>query len=488
VTPETIPALLSLRRQADAGRDAVVTPDTSITYAQLDDASRGLAGRLVAAGVGASARVGLLAPNGIDWVVTAMAVLRVGGVLVPLSTLLRPPELEAQLSIAEVTHVIAARQFRGRHYVDEAGGVAPGVPALQAVWPIDALPHPTVDDAVVTELESTVQPSDDLVVLFTSGSTGTPKGIIHTHGGALRATAKGLDVRFVLPSERLYVPMPFFWTGGFATGLLSAFIAGATLLTEAEPEPTRTLEFLDRERVTLFRGWPDQAAKLAAHPAFAATDLSSLRDGSLPALLPLERRPPPGARPNIFGMTETFGPYCSDPIDQNMPREKWGSCGHPFDSIEVRIADEGEIWLRGPNMMRGMCGRPRSDVFTPDGWYRTGDLGRLDDDGYLWYLGRLDDMFKVKGASVYPAEVEAALRSVEGVRQAHVTDVGGEVGALVVSDASVDEVRTALKERLSAFKVPSVWLVTPHVDAVPLRATGKVDKAALQALLHEQEK
>jgi acyl-CoA synthetase (AMP-forming)/AMP-acid ligase II len=124
--------------------------------------------------------------------------------------------------------------------------------------------------------------------------------------------------------------MPLFWTGGFGTGLLSAVVAGATLLTEAEPEPVRTLEFLERERVTLFRGWPDQAAKLAAHPAFANYDLSTLRDGSLPALLPPERRPPPGARPNIFGMTETFGPYCSDPLDQNMPPDKWGSCGRPF--------------------------------------------------------------------------------------------------------------------------------------------------------------
>ncbi len=101
--------------------------------------------------------------------------------------------------------------------------------------------------------------------------------MIHTHGGALRATAAGLEARCVGPGERLYIPMPFFWTGGFAAGLLSVLIAGATLLTEASPSRRRTLALLERERVTLFRGWPDQAARLAAHPAFATADLSCLR-------------------------------------------------------------------------------------------------------------------------------------------------------------------------------------------------------------------
>ena len=125
-----------------------------------------------------------------------------------------------------------------------------------------------------------------MVVLFTSGSTGSPKGTIHTHGGGLRAVAAGLDARCVRPGERLYIPMPFFWTGGFCGGLLSVLLAGATLVTEAEPEPARTLALLQEERVTLFRGWPDQAARLAADPAFAEADLSALGDGSLGALLP----------------------------------------------------------------------------------------------------------------------------------------------------------------------------------------------------------
>ncbi|HKY16063.1 MAG TPA: fatty acid--CoA ligase family protein, partial [Microthrixaceae bacterium] len=275
-------------------------------------------------------------------------------------------------------------------------------------------------------------------------------------------------------------------------------IAGATLLTEAEPEPARTLALLERERVTLFRGWPDQAARLAAHPDFAARDLSALGDGSLGALLPPERRPAPGARANLFGMTESFGPYCGARLDLDLPAEKFGSCGRPFEGVEVRITDpetgkerpvgeEGEIWLRGPNLLRGMCGRPSASVFTPDGYFRTGDRGLLDAAGYLWYRGRLDDMFKVKGATVYPSEVETALRSIDAVRQAHVTDVVAddgrtEVAAIVISDESVDTVRTAVKDRLSAYKVPTRWMLTADPGVVPMTATGKVDKRALREL------
>jgi len=509
---ESLPALLALRHRADGALAALVTAEAALTYAELDEASAALAARLVAAGVVKGDRVALLAPNGTEWALAACAIMRIGAVLVPLSTLLRPPELLAQLTTASVAHLVTTRSFRGRHYLEDLEAAAPGLssavragrrhpaaPSLRRLWTLDAPPAQSAPAALVRALEARVRPADDLVVLFTSGSRGAPKGVIHTHGAALRAVAAGLDARCVGPGERLYIPMPFFWTGGFGQGLLTALVAGATLLTEAEPAPARTLELLQRERVTLFRGWPDQAAHLAADPAFAGADLSSLRDGSLGAVLPPERRPAPGARANLFGMTETFGPYCGARLDTDLPPDKAGSCGRPFAGTGVRIVhpetgaevpagEQGEIWLRGPNLLRAICGRLRSTVFTVDEAYRTGDLGRLDADGYLWYTGRLDDMVKVKGATVYPSEVEAALRAVENVRAAHVTDVPGpdgrpHIGALVVTDASVATVHAAARARLSAFKVPTRWIATPHPDAVPMLASGKVDKPALQRLL-----
>lgn len=503
VVEQTIPALLARNTREHGSTQALVSDTDAITHAQLDDASRALAARLVAAGVARGDRVGLLLPNGIEWAVTALAVMRMGAVLVPLSTLLRPPELVAQLATAEVTHLIAARSYRGRSYLDELDTELAGrtgeLSALRAVWPVDAIPTAPASAEVAAELEAAVEPTDDLAILFTSGSRGMPKGVIHTHANAIWATEAGLPARTIGAGERLYIPMPFFWMGGFGSGLLTIVVAGATLLTESDPEPETTLAFLERERVTLFRGWPDQAARLAAHPAFATTDLSSLRPASLGAVLPPDRRPAPGARANLFGMTESFGPWCGDRLDLDLPADKFGSCGRPFPGVEVRIADpdtgvprptdeEGEIWLRGPNLMRGICGRAPGDVFTEEGYYRTGDLGRLDADGYLWYAGRLDDMFKVKGATVYPSEVEAALRALPDVREAHVTNVltldgTDQVGALVISGSDAEALREQVKERLSAFKVPTVWHVTTDRSSVPLLASGKVDKARLQRRL-----
>jgi acyl-CoA synthetase (AMP-forming)/AMP-acid ligase II len=186
-------------------------------------------------------------------------------------------------------------------------------------------------------------------------------------------------------------------------------------------------------------------------------------------------------------MTETFGPYCGYRLDHDMPSGGHGSCGQAFAGIEVRIVED-EIRVRGPNVMRGICGRTRDATFDADGFYPTGDLGALDAAGFLRYQGRVDDMFKVRGATVYPAEVEAALRAVDGVRQAHVTNVRNDdgtdaVGALVVSAIPINDLVAGTRERLSSFKVPTRWIVTDAGDRVPRTATDKVDKAALQELL-----
>ena len=508
----TIPQLMARRRERDPQRQALVSDESAIAYAELDDASRALAARMVRDGLAKGDRVGLLMENGIDWAVVALAVMRVGAVLVPLSTFLRPPELLAQLQVARVSQLVAVRGHRGRAYLDDLRTLAPGLalrgerdarlPALRRLWVWGELPDASVRASLVASLERVVRPADDMVVLFTSGSRGAPKGVIHTHGSALRATASGLEARCIGESSRLYIPMPFFWTGGFCGGLLSVLLARATLLTESMPEPTRSLRFLERERATLFRGWPDQAARIAAHPAFAAADLSSLGPASLAAVLPPAQRPRPGSRANLFGMTESGGPYCGARLDMDMPPAKHGSCGRPFAGVEVRIVDPesralvapnvpGEIQIRGPNLMRGICGRIRSELFDAEGYYSTGDLGRLDADGYLWFEGRRDDMFRVRGATVYPTEVESGLRGIPGVAQAFVTNVRGadgadEVAALVVSRAQAESIAELARARLSAFKLPTLWLVVADAEQVPMSATGKADKPALQELLRSR--
>jgi len=522
--PPTLPSLLRRNSVAYGGKPAIIGDGASVSHAELDSASRALAARLVAAGVSKSSRVGLIMPNGAEWAVTAVAVMRAGATLVPLSTLLRPPELRAAMSAAAITDLIVTPRYRGRSYLEDLDEAAPGVlaatregarhraqPFLRHVWPSTELPTAAADQALVAALEATVRPADDLAIIFTSGSRGAPKGVIHTHGNALRAVAASLEARRVGPEDRLYIPMPFFWTGGFAMGLMSVLAAGATLLTESGSDPEATVGLLERERATLFRGWPDQAARIAAHPRFATADLSSLRPGSLPAVMGSRDQPAPGARANLLGMTETFGPYSGYRLDLDMPPGKHGSCGQLFEGVEARITDpatgqevprgtDGEIRLRGPNLMRGICGRGREEAFDADGFYPTGDLGALDPDGYLWLRGRLDDMFKVRGATVYPAEVESALRQIDGVRQAYVTSVpaggagnggggaaagGWDVGAVVVSARDPGEIAAAAAASLSSFKVPTRWLILGSLDDVPRTPTGKVSPADLRSLLME---
>jgi acyl-CoA synthetase (AMP-forming)/AMP-acid ligase II len=202
-------------------------------------------------------------------------------------------------------------------------------------------------------------------------------------------------------------------------------------------------------------------------------------------------------------MTEAFGPYCGYPADTVMPRSAWGSCGKPFPGMEVRITDPdsgqqvsagtiGMIQIRGPHTLRGICRRGREDLFTADGFYPTGDLGRLDDDGFMFYHGRSDDMFKVSGATVYPTEVEQALRDIDGVDNAFVTNVtcaqGDQVGAVVVCDTAAktaEQLRRSARKLLSSFKVPTMWLLVDSDDTIPRGPTGKVDARRLRNLLAE---
>jgi acyl-CoA synthetase (AMP-forming)/AMP-acid ligase II len=518
----TIPRLLHRHAETTPDLRFIVSEHDSLTYRALDEESRRTAAQLIRAGVGKETRVGLLMANGCDWAVIAIAVMRVGAVLVPLSTLMAPRELEASLRVAGVEHVVCARRTRGRDHLEDLASIAPGIapsdamlyepklPRLRSVIAWDDVADVSRraervrarradQEAMVVAYEALVRPADDMVIIFTSGSRGVPKGVVHTHGGALGAVESSLGPRCIERGDRLYIPMPFFWMGGFGGGLMTVFVAGATLITEAEPHPEQTLRLLERERATLFRGWPDQAAALASHPAFAQTDLSSLKPASLAPVLPSHLRGKPSERPILFGMTETFGPYCADRLDRDLPPGKEGSLGRPFAGVEVRVVDPesgipvahgqiGEIQVRGPNIMRAICGRRKEETFTDDGFYGTGDGGRTDADGFLYFAGRLDDMFKVRGASVFPSEVEEALESIAYVQRAFVVDIGDadtrRVGAAVIVDAraahAADELERDARGLLSSFKVPARWRIADELDDIPRTATGKVDKQRLR--------
>jgi acyl-CoA synthetase (AMP-forming)/AMP-acid ligase II len=503
----TIDQLVRSSAAQHGTKPMVIDPSNRLTYRELEATTSDLAAAFVEAGVGKGTRVGLIMPNSARWVQVAVALTRIGAVLVPLSTLLQAGELVAQLRAASVQFLVSVEEFRGHRYLDDLRSVPRlELPALRQVWPADRLAHATAGEGarrIVDAMTETVTAADPLVIMFTSGSSGAPKGVLHSHGNALGAVRSGLAARCITSDTRLYLPMPFFWVGGFGSGILSTLLAGATLVTEEIPRPETTVRLLETERVTLFRGWPDQAEALARHAGAVGADLSALRPGSLEALLPPGQRAQPGARATLFGMTEAFGPYCGYAADTDMPPAALGSCGKPFPGMEVRIVDTdngepvppgsvGAIQIRGPHTLRGICRRTREELFTADGFYPTGDLGHLDEDGFLFYHGRSDDMFKVSGASVYPSEVERALRTIDGVQNAYVTNVSGAAGervgaALVCGDRALtpDQLHASARKLLSAFKVPTLWLMLRSDDDVPRGTTGKVDTQRLREMLIE---
>lgn len=525
--PPTIPALLGASTARHGGRMLVVLGERRMLYAEADVASARLARGLLAAGVGKGARVGLLLPNGPDFITAFLAATRIGAVAVPVNTFFRARELGWVLRHADVGVLLAAPRFRGHDYIERLLDIAPDLagqqagrlfaaelPRLRAVYLVGA-ERPwarSTDDlgatgAAIPDLLSAVEedvvPADPAVVIYTSGSTTDPRGAIHTQGTIVRHAfnVNAAMGRNLSAEDRVWSPMPYFWVGGLVVSLLGAMHAGAGLLCEEAFDAGSTLDLLERERATIAAGWPHYGKAMATHPSFPSRDLSALRAGLVDILPPARRPADPTLHPNSLGMTETCGPH-SFGRDSDPPGTLRGSFGRALDGVEHRIIDPetgaplptgaaGEICVRGYNVMQGFHRLEREQVFTPDGFYRTGDGGHLDADGFLWFTGRLGDMIKTAGANVAPGEVEQCLLAIGGVKDAHVVGVPDpERGQLVVAavvaapGATLDpeELRTRLRGELASYKVPRHVLLFAD-GALPFTDSGKIDRRRLRELL-----
>jgi long-chain acyl-CoA synthetase len=361
-----------------------------------------------------------------------------------------------------------------------------------------------------------VAPGDDATILYTSGTTGRPKGAVSTHGAILQALL-GFGCRTAIdglrrpdeatgssgypPAFILIVPL-FHVTGGVAV-MMSCFAAGLKLVIMYKWDPERALELIERERVTNFVGVPTQSWDLLECARFADYDTSSLASvggGGAPAPPKLVNRVATSfkkARPGIgYGMTETnaYGPQNSGADYTSHPT----STGRvtPIMQIEARDPDgkalpngeSGEIWMKGPNLIRGYWNKPEATAQTiVDGWLRSGDIGRIDDEGFVYIEDRAKDMVLRGGENIFCSEVEAAIYEHPDVHEAAVFGVpherlGEEVAAAVVPKAGhtldVADLRAFVGERLAAFKVPSKVVVVN--DPLPRNAAGKILKRQLR--------
>lgn len=510
----------------------VVLGDRRLSYAQADQLSAGLARGLLAAGIGKGTHVGLLAPNGPEWVLGWLAATRIGAVVALLNTYSKAPELGRALRHADVAHLLTVPAHLGHDYLERLESVAPGLtgsspplmlpshPYLRHVWSWGDEPPRSwcgsvselvasgraVPGGVFDGAEAEVHPSDPMVLVFSSGSTGEPKAVLHSHGATVRHAHNLNRMRDLRSDDVLYTPMPLFWVGGFSFTLVAAMHAGCTLVFEERFEPGATLELIETERVTRVLGWPHMAKALVDHPDFAKRDLSSVRGGNVTALLPPDEQATAEVpKATSLGMTETLGPHTfSDGAPLDADHE--GSFGMPVPGLEHRVVDPvtledlppgevGELWLRGYPLMLGLHKRERAETFTADGWYRTGDAGRFDTEGHFYFTGRMGDLIKSAGMNITPREVEAVLEDQPEVAVAFVTGLANpERGQEVVAAIALREGETLtaqqalsrLATELSSYKVPRHIAVFAAQSELPMLESGKLDRRRLAGILQER--
>ncbi|MFE7719417.1 long-chain fatty acid--CoA ligase [Nocardia rhizosphaerihabitans] len=469
-------------------RPALRSGSTVLTYDELEERTARVAALLRDRGAEPGDRVALMLPNVPEFVVLYYGILRAGAVVVPMNPLLKSREVAYCLRDSD-----AALLF------DWAGGPGEGPQGAHesgtAVLTIDA----GVLAALLAEHspcrdEPAVTADEPAVILYTSGTTGTPKGAALSHAGLVHnADVYSATVLDIGPEDVILGCLPLFHTFGQTCAMNTAIRSGACLTLVSRFEPAAVFEAIARDGATVFAGVPTMYSALLHDPGAADADVSTLRRCvSGGASLPVELL---HGFENRFGcvILEGYGLSETSPVvafnHAGRPR-KPGSIGIPIRDVEVELVDcldgIGEIAVRGPNVMLGYWRRPADTTAAiPDGWFRTGDLARRDEDGYLFIVDRKKDMIIRGGYNVYPREIEEVLYEHPEITQAAVIGIadphlGEEIVAAVALRAgattSGDQIQDFVKDRVAAYKYPrQVWLL----DALPTGPTGKILKRAI---------
>jgi long-chain acyl-CoA synthetase len=465
-----------------------------LSYDQFRDAALRVAAGLQARGVQPGNRVGMVLPNVLSFPVVFYGALMAGAAVVPMNPLLKAREVEYFLRDSGARVVVAGEQSAGP--VTEAAGTV----GVEAVTVGAALP----DALMAAEgLTAPVERADDdtAVILYTSGTTGQPKGAELTHTG-LNSNARTTQETLLEGSQDDVIMgcLPLFHVFGLTCSLNAGVLAGATLTLIPRFDGGKALSVIERDSVTVFEGVPTMFSAMLHQPDADAHDVSSLRlcvsGGSA---MPVEVM---RSFEETFGciVLEGYGLSETSPVASfNHPHaeRKPGSIGTPIRGVELRLVDDdgkdvergevGEIAIRGENVMKGYWQREEETAKAiPDGWFRTGDLARQDDDGYYFIVDRKKEMIIRGGYNVYPREIEEALYEHPAVAEVACIgishpDLGEEVAAAVAlkpgASAEIDELRSFVKERVAAYKYPRhIWLV----DALPKGPTGKILRRAVE--------
>jgi acyl-CoA synthetase (AMP-forming)/AMP-acid ligase II len=491
----TIPALLAATVENHGDTAAVVDGDSSLTYRELADRAERFGAALVDAGIEPGDRVAIWAPNGWRWIVAVLGLFQSGATLVPINTRFKGHEAGTILGRSGAKALLTVTEFLGTNYLDLLHAADVELPSLVVRLEGD-LPEGTDSGREEVRRRAEALTGDDPSdILFTSGTTGTPKGVVQTHDRTLLVATDWVAMTGLTAGDRYLMVNPYFHMFGLKAGILACVAAGATMLPEPTLDVDRALTRVAAEKVTVWPGAPTLYQTILDHPSRGEHDLSSLRvavTGSADIPVELIRRIfaelPFSLVISGYGLTEAGTATATGPDDD--PETIATTVGRPRPGFELRIVD-GEVQLRGGSVMSHYLDdlSATSEALSDDGWLRTGDLGVVDERGYLRIIGRAKDMFIVGGFNAYPAEVENLLLRHPDVRQAAVIGIPdqrlGEVGmAFLVtrsadrSDEAADAIIAWSKDRMANYKVPRVVEI---VDELPLNATNKVDKIELRA-------
>jgi long-chain acyl-CoA synthetase len=478
----------------DPDHVAVKLDDTALSYAALDGASAHLAGLLAAHGVTAGERVGIMLPNVPHFPVCYYGALRAGAVVVPMNVLLKRREVAYYLSDSGAELLFA---WEGVAEEAQAGAEQAGAECIVVTLAGFAeLVGSATPDASVAEAED----EDTAVLLYTSGTTGQPKGAELTHAN-LTSNAEAARGLFSLGVDAVCLgALPLFHSFGQTCGMNATLGGGGTLTLVPRFEAAKALEVIARDRVNVFQGVPTMYGAMLHLPERDDYDVSSLElCASGGSAMPVELM---RSFEEAFGcmILEGYGLSESSPVASFNHRDrerKPGSIGTPIAGVQMRVVDDeraeveqgevGEIVITGHNVMKAYWRRPQETAETiVDGWLYTGDMGRIDEDGYFFIVDRKKELIIRGGYNVYPREVEEVLYEHPAVREAAVLGVpheeyGEEVAAAVSladgAQASGEELRDYVRERVAAYKYPrTVWIV----DELPKGPTGKILKREIQ--------
>ncbi|MCV3272023.1 AMP-binding protein [Roseobacter sinensis] len=536
---QTIPALLAECVAARPDAEAAVFPAENLRLSWSEFAQRvdALAGGLLEIGIETGDRVGIWAPNRPEWVLTQFATARIGAILVNINPAYRVFELEFALRKTGCKALILAERFKSSDYVGmirdaapELASAAPGaltagdLPDLKSVIVCGDAPHPgcfsfaeieargaAVPQSRLDAITAALDPDDPINIQFTSGTTGLPKGATLTHRNIVNNANFVTAAMALTEADRLCIPVPFYHCFGMVMGTLGCVTKGAVMVVPGEGfDPESTLRTVSDEGCTALYGVPTMFVAMLEYEGFSIFDLSHLRTGIMAGSpCPIEVMKKVQKDMNMsevtiaYGMTETSPVSFQSSIDTPLDK-RVSSVGRVQPHLEVRIVDEaghvvpvgaeGELQTRGYSVMQGYWDDPEktAEAIDADGWMHTGDLARLDADGYCNITGRVKDMIIRGGENISPREIEEFLYTHPGVSQVQVFGIpddrfGEIVAAWIVpkpgTSPTEEEVRAFCRDKIAHYKVPAV---VRFKDALPMTVTGKPQKFVMRDAMIEE--